>query len=127
MLVLLKSSRSDIDEKSIDRRTELVLPLSLDPPALAVWIIRRVGSEWAPRPELIIDGIRRERRAISAKPVAGRVGIERVGAELPAIGVGLIVQPRRIRGEGIGRGLVAERAAVRAEGIIDAGARRDSR
>ena len=45
MLVLLKSSRSDIDEKSIDRRTELVLPLSLDPPALAVWIIRRVGSE----------------------------------------------------------------------------------
>ena len=39
------------------------------------------------------------------------------------IGVGLIVQSRRIRGEGIGRGLVAERATVRAEGIIDAGRR----
>ena len=46
--------------------------------------------------ELVIDTVRRIRASVTSEPIAGRIGIELVGAQFAVIGPVLIVQLRRV-------------------------------
>ena len=88
--------------------------------AAAVGIRGTAGAVGIPGAVWILDRVRRERRALAAAGVAGRVGVIRVCAQLAAIVPLLVIQARRIGGEGIRRRLIAVGTAVWAEGVVDA-------
>ncbi len=76
---------------------------SFDSQATAVGIRGTAGTVGTPGAEGIVDRVRRDRRAVAAVGVTGRIGVERVRAQLAAVVPLLVVEPRRIRGDRIGR------------------------
>ena len=54
-------------------------PQSSTPP---IGIVRRIGPERIPRAILVIQRVGQEGRAVAAELVAGRVRVERIGAEI---------------------------------------------
>jgi hypothetical protein len=93
---------------------------SFNSQAAAVGIRGTAGAVGISRAIGVLDRVRRERKAVAAVGVAGRVRIIRVRAQLAAIVSLLVIQPRRIGGKRIRRRLIAEGTAIRAEGIVDA-------
>ena len=65
--------------------------------AVAVGIRGTAGAVGIPGAVGILDRVRRERRAVAAVGVTGRIRIIRVRAQLAAIVPLLVIQPRRIR------------------------------
>ena len=88
--------------------------------AAAVGICGTAGVVGIAGAEGIVDRVRRERRAVAAVGVTGRIRIIRVRAQLAAKVPLLVIQPRRICGEGIRRRLIAEGTAVGTEWIVQA-------
>ena len=93
---------------------------SFNSEAAAVGIRGTAGAVGIPGAVGIVDRVRRERRAVAAVGVTGRIRVIRVRAQLAAIVPLLVIEPRRISGEGIRRRLIAEGTAVGTEGIVDA-------
>jgi hypothetical protein len=93
---------------------------SFNSEAVAVGIRGTVGAVGTTGAVGILDRVRRERRAVAAVGVTGRIRIIGVRAQLAAIVSLLVIEPRCIGGEGIRRRLIAEGTAVGAEGIVDA-------
>lgn len=93
--------------------------LSFDSQATAIGIggaLGVIGTACAVR---IIDIVGRKWRSVPAVGVAGGIRIIRIGAQLAPVGPLLVIEPWRVRREGILRRLIAERTAVRIEGIVD--------
>jgi len=76
---------------------------------VAVGIRGTAGAVGTPGAVGVVDRVGRERRAVG---VTGRIGIIRVRAQLAVIVPLLVIEPRRIGGEGIRRRLIAEGTAV---------------
>ena len=93
---------------------------SFNSQAVAVGIRGAAGAIGTPDAVGILDRVRRERRAVAAVGVTGRIKIIGVRAQLAAIVSLLVIEPRCIGGEGIRRRLIAEGTAVGTEGIVQA-------
>ncbi len=53
-----------------------------NPPPSSKGIVRRIGPERTPRAKLVIERVGREGRVVAAELIAGRICIERIGAEI---------------------------------------------
>ena len=76
---------------------------SFNPQASAVGIRGTAGVVGIPRAEGIVDRVRRERRAVAALGVTGRIRIIWVRAQLAPVLTLLIVEPGGVRRIGIRR------------------------
>ena len=93
---------------------------SFNSQAATIGIRGTAGAVGTPGAVGILDRVRRERRAVAAVGVTGRIRIIRVRAELAPVLTLLIIEPWGVRRIGIRRRLIAEGTAVGAEGIVDA-------